>query len=1133
MLELRLYFMTKKICLLFLILLGFCAQAQTTSKEFRTKKIGIKKDTIQIDSVNINSQKFKVLNSQNSIINPQEYKVDFRKAVLIINSKKYPEITIQYFRFPAFLTKVYSPFDENLILPNIGSQGKLFKLSTTDKPSEIKLFEGLQTKGFITRGVTGGNNQNAVTNAALDLEISGKISKDVTLRANIFDTNIPLQENGYSQNITDFDRIFIEMFSKNWRVKAGDISLSNQESYFLKFNKQVSGLQVAANINNNLKVGASGAIVRGKFSSFKFTGVEGNQGPYKLLGTNNEPAIIVISKSETVYINGIAIKRGQDEDYTIDYNLAEIEFNTTFPITNDMRVTVEFQYSDRNYSRFITYEEASFKTEKLSINGYFYNENDAKNQPVQQSLTDNQKQILANAGNNQDLMTSESAYLDTYSENKILYKKTQNGNIETFEYATDETAELYNVTFTNVGSNNGNYSFDSTIAIGNIFKFVGKNLGDYNPIVRLIAPSKYQIAVVNSSYQPNEKTTLNTEIAFSNNDLNLFSSIDDASNAGVATLIGWQQTLIDKKWQLKSDVNFEFKHANFFTEQRFEAIEFKRDWNLITTTGNKSLLQTKFILENKKKDYVSYSFNRLNYTENFNGTKHILNSKIHFKNTSFYVDVSFLNNTSELEKNAFFRAKAKAEQSFTKSWLGAFINFETNDKKNKTTQELVNTSHKFKEYETYLGLGDSTKVFAKIGLNYRNNDSVKSNKFTEINNRKTFYINSKLIQNKATNLAVFANYRITENTFSDNEKSLNSKVVFNQRLLNNFISLGAVFETSSGNVARQDYVYVKTEPGLGFYTWIDYNNNSIKEFNEFEIAQFQDQAEYLRLPLPNLRYTATQRAKWSQSLTINPAQWKDKNSFKKTISYFYNQSFLSVDNEQERIGNSFNLNPFDFDENKLIGLNLSFRNIFYFNKNLQKYSFIYTYGTSKNKQQYFIGNQENNTKLNQLEFQHKFAKFWLFDVLGKRSNNDLETENFSNRNYQIDTKEIQPKISFLYHKDHRLSAFYHYKNKENKLQDFEVLKQQKIGLEYFYISKKQQQISANITAFLNDFTGDSNTPVAYQMLEGLQTGRNYTWSFLFNQKLNSFLNLNLNYLGRKSENSKTIHTGNIQLKAIF
>ena len=129
--------------------------------------------------------------------------------------------------------------------------------------------------------------------------------------------------------------------------------------------------------------------------------------------------------------------------------------------------------------------------------------------------------------------------------------------------------------------------------------------------------------------------------------------------------------------------------------------------------------------------------------------------------------------------------------------------------------------------------------------------------------------------------------------------------------------------------------------------------------------------------------------------------------------------------------------------------------------------------------------------------------------------------------------EIEPKISFLYNENNRFTAFYHFKNKKNILLEFENLDQQKFGLEYFYLSKKKNQISANINVFLNNFTGDTNTPVAYQMLEGLQAGKNYTWNVLFNQKLNTFLNLNLNYLGRKSENSKTIHIGNIQLKAVF
>ncbi len=1126
--------MQNRLLFLLCFAIGWTAQSQTVSKDFRMKTLFIEKDSVQLDSVAINPDKFNVFNSLLKVIPSSEYRVDFSNAMLKIDSKKYPKITVEYFRIPDFITKVYTPFDEKFIITSSTNTDQLYSLTTNKKGTEVKLFEGLQTNGYITRGITSGNNQNAVTNATLDLKIKGKLSKEVSLRAAIFDTNIPIQENGYSQNITDFDRIFIEMFTDNWGVKAGDISLENKESYFMPLRKQITGLRVEAKISDQFKVAASGAITRGEFNRYRVTGKEGNQGPYKIYGKNNAPAILIIRGSEKVYINGIQIERGENKDYTIDYNIAEITFNTTYPITNDMRIAIEYQYANRNYTRFLTYEEAVYKSQKLNISGYFYSETDAKNQPLQQNLTDLQKNKLTAAGNNKDLMIAESAFLDTFDENKVLYRKVMNGITEVFEYSQNPNDELYFVTFTNVGTQKGDYSLERGTAIGNVYQYVGTNLGEYNPIIKLTPPSKQQTFVLKSEYAFSQKTQLNSEIAISNNDANLFSSIDDENNVAVAAKLKWEQILIDKKWQLKSAISHEFVQQNFNTEQNWESIEFNRDWNVLNNNATKNYFQSEILLHNKKNDVVSYRFNHLSYTDIFSGKKHEFTSKISLKKTLFSLNSSFLNNTSTLEDNSFFRAKATVEHNFNKKWVGSFINYESNRRKNGSTQEFINTSHRFKEYEAYLGIGDSTNVFVKLGFNYRNNDSIKARTFTRINDRKTFYVQSKLVQKEQTNLSVFANYRHTNNRFTNNvEKSLNSKIIFNQQLLNRFINLGSVYETSSGNISRQEYMYVKTEPGFGYYTWIDYNGDGIKDFDEFEIAEFQDQATYLRLPKPNIRFVPTQRAKFTQSITLNPKIWSSQKGMKKIISKFYNQSFLSVENEQERIGNSFNFNPFDLNEDKLLGLSLNLRNSLFFNKNLQKYSVTYTFGKTRNKQQYFIGSQENNLKLHQVTVAHKFKHFWLFELLGKTSKNDLITENFSTRNYNIHSNEIEPKISFLYDENNRFTAFYHFKNKKNQLLNFENLAQQKFGLEYFYRSKKKNQISANINVFLNDFIGETNTPVAYQMLEGLQAGKNYTWNVVFNRKLNAFLNLNLNYVGRKSENSKTIHIGNIQLKAVF
>ena len=1124
--------MTKKGWFLILFFIGFYANSQNTSSNFRTKKFIVSKDTIKFDSVPINPQNFKVLAGQ-KILYPTEYEIFYNEALLIISAEKYQEITIEYFRFPAFITKTYSPFDKKFIVPNNSNTGQLYSLTTNKKATELKLFDGLKTSGYINRGITSGNNQSTVANSSMDINIEGKLSDKVAIRANIFDTNIPLQENGYSQSITDFDRIFIELYSKDWRVKAGDISLKNESSYFLAFEKQVSGLEVAASINTNTKIAASGAIVRGQFSSYDFVGIEANQGPYKIFGPNNEPNFVIIAGSEKVFVNGSKITKGINEDYLIDYNIGEVRFNTTFPITNDMRIRVEFQFSNRNYTRFISYEKAEYKTNNVELSGYFYNENDVKNQPIQVNLTAAQKQILANAGNNTNLMVGESAYPDVFDANRILYKKVQSGTNDYFEYSTNENDNLFSVTFSNVNNNEGDYILSETFANGNVFVYVGTNLGNYQPITQLIAPTKLQVAVLNSSYKPSKKTTILTEVAFSNNDQNLFSTIDNNQNKGIATKLAWKQTLLDKKWKLLSDVNYLFIHRNFNTIQRFQSVEFNRDWNLNNPIGNQQQIGIDINLQKSEDTFLNYSFQQLQFSDSFKGEKHLITSNMQFGNTSFYSNSSFLSNNSEIQDNTFLRVKAGVEHHFLKSWFGGFLNIESNNGKIKPSQEAILTNHQFKEYESYIGIGDSTNVYAKVGFNYRDNDSIRSNVFTEINNRKTYYLDAKIIQTERTNLSLFANYRETENTFLENQKALNSRIIYNQRFFKNFITLGTRYETSSGNVAQQDFVYLEVEAGQGFYTWIDYNDNGIQEFDEFEIAEFQDQANFLRVPLPNLQFIATQSAKINQSITLNASQWGTKNGLKKVLSHFYNQFFLSSRNELERTRNSFNLNPFNISKDQQISVNFSIKNSLYFNRGQKKFSTTYTFAKAENKQQYSIGSQDTDTNYQQIDFQHKIGKFWLIDLQGKLSENKLDTENFNNRNYEINVVALQPKISYVLNNDNRFSAFYHMKNKENILAEFEKLKQQKIGVEYFYTGKSTSQFNANFTTFFNDFSGNPNSPVGYQMLEGLQEGTNYTWTFLWSKKLNSFLNVNLNYKGRKSLNSKTIHTGTINLKAIF
>ena len=259
----------------------------------------------------------------------------------------------------------------------------------------------------------------------------------------------------------------------------------------------------------------------------------------------------------------------------------------------------------------------------------------------------------------------------------------------------------------------------------------------------------------------------------------------------------------------------------------------------------------------------------------------------------------------------------------------------------------------------------------------------------------------------------------------------------------------------------------------------------------------------------------------------------NKDKFKKAISHFQNQTFVLIDNKQKRTESDFNLNPFKIDTDDLLALYFNFKNSLFFNRGKQKYSTTYNFIDSKNKTSFAIDNIENKLKSHQIQFTHKISAFWLMDIKGNIMRNKNTSQNYVSRNYSLNSKSIDPKISYVYSQNKIFELSYQYKNKENTIGNFERLNSQKMGASFKSSNQKGTSFSSEFNFFINDYIGNQNSPVAYQMLEGLQPGNNFTWSLLWQQKLTSYLDLNINYLGRKSETSRTIHTGTVQLRAHF
>ena len=321
----------------------------------------------------------------------------------------------------------------------------------------------------------------------------------------------------------------------------------------MKYLKKAQGISGASrfylgkNVKDTAKaakmdVHLSGALSRGKFSRNVIQGVEGNQGPYRLRGEGNETYIIILSGTERVFVDGRLLIRGQDNDYIINYNTAEITFTAKQIVTKDKRIIIEFQYSDQNYTRSVVQFSDFYEYKKLKLNFNLYSEQDAKNQSLQQDLNDEQKAILSGVGDSLNQAISGGARLTEFNENEVLYKIIDTlGYDSVLVYSTNPDSAFYRVSFSEVGFGNGDYVLLNSVANGRVYKWIapltsGIKQGDYAPVVLLFSPKQKQMIALGGSYNFNKNSSLKFETAISNNDINTFSDKDKSDDIGLSLI---------------------------------------------------------------------------------------------------------------------------------------------------------------------------------------------------------------------------------------------------------------------------------------------------------------------------------------------------------------------------------------------------------------------------------------------------------------------------------------------------------------------------------------------------------------------------------------------------------------------
>jgi hypothetical protein len=324
-----------------------------TISNHRIQSILLISETIKIDKQAIVPFS-EIIYENNVVLNPTYYEMDYINSLLIIKDSSLlnKQIKIIYKVLPVSFDESFEHKKITVIESKDSVVMNPFMFEYTPVKDDVFYLNGLNKSGSISRGASFGNNQDLAVNSSLNLQLSGKISDNVNILASISDDNIPIQAEGNTQQLQDFDKVFIQLYDDNWKLTAGDFFVRPTKSYFLNVNKKAQGGSFEITLNPSKKNDfrtitpfVSAAVSKGKYARQPIQGVEGNQGPYRLKGNENESYIIVLSGTEKIYVDGKLLKRGTEHDYIIDYNTAELTFTSNFLITKDSRIIAEFDYS--------------------------------------------------------------------------------------------------------------------------------------------------------------------------------------------------------------------------------------------------------------------------------------------------------------------------------------------------------------------------------------------------------------------------------------------------------------------------------------------------------------------------------------------------------------------------------------------------------------------------------------------------------------------------------------------------------------------------------------------------------------------------------------------------------------------
>ena len=439
--------------------------------------------------------------------------------------------------------------------------------------TELPEGANLAIGGSKTFGLEFGNRRDAHLTQSLDLTVRGQLAPEVRVRAVLTDRTTPLQPEGTTAELQDLDQVLIEVTAPWGALRLGDVTVEQRGFQFASHQRAMEGLRLQAGRPGGLQGSGAAGRGAGRHLSLQIFGVEGKQGPYRLLERRPGEDAVVVAGTERLWLDGEPLERGESADYTIDYGAGEIWFTARRVIRAVSEIRVECQVREGVFDRSYYALGGAVGDTSRGLELAWLRESDDPGRTLTGALSTAERESLRAAGDAADAVAS-GARPDTLGAYALA--ETDSTTSPFYLYVDelpdpDAYGARYAVVFTDVGAGEGDYEASISALGRTYYRYVGRDRGRFVPGRRLVAPEARDLIAARAGGELASGLSLATEAAVSRHDRNLLSAQDDDDNVGGALSLNGEWRL-GRLWRGRPNA-LELRWRGRAVSERFSAPE--------------------------------------------------------------------------------------------------------------------------------------------------------------------------------------------------------------------------------------------------------------------------------------------------------------------------------------------------------------------------------------------------------------------------------------------------------------------------------------------------------------------------------------------------------------------------------